>query len=531
MPKDFPCKFRGRAAAICAAFGVVSLMALSSGVLVASAASTGKPVNTLRPKLAGAAARGSQITLTPGTFSNETSQKDTLYQCTSATGNIPTCTATANTGDTYTLGTSDPLGDYLRLDETATNAQGTATVWSDRIGPITAASTDSSAAVPSTLDVPSSENPAGGWTLEYGDAFGSPDLYEGGTDNTWYPGGNGSCTSGYPYGDPSTMIAYGECAETSVESDGLNISCSYGHPSGSPTDNPAGAAYDYSCGGAYASWSSIPSSSYHTFSWLDPYNSGHTIAIQWEWKLPPDYQFDPAIWGTGTYTGADADTGDEIDLNESFGWGGSASPAATNWSSSAYTQPTIVGGSPYTYLTYGFDPSAAMHTYTVVLNGSTNTYQSYIDGSQISSGAFASGGPEYQSLLWNMDMRGGSSACTSGACADPVPGFTSGSHALVVRYVGYYEDTAHAGQGVELAGCAGGYPCASPTKVGTPPLIAPGSTKASAAADTAMYAKVNALGRDEARMRTTVAKRAAARARSQRLSLSALIIAPAKAKK
>ena len=358
--------------------------------------------------------------------------------------------------------------------------------------------------VPSTLDVPAGENPSRGWTLEYGDAFGSPDLYEGGTDNTWYPGGRGNCSVDYPLGDPSQQEAYGSCADTSVSADGLNIACRYGAPTSSQIGGgTVPSNIHYTCGGADSSWAAFPSSAYRGFSWDDPYNSGHIIAIQFKWQLPPDYQFDPAIWGTGTYSGDDASTGDEIDLNESFGWGGAngVTAAALNWSTGAYTAPTFVGGSTSTYLHYGFDPSVAMHTYTVVLNGINNTYQSYIDGSLVSGSSFTSSSPEYQSLIWNMGIRGGFAGCR-GACSSPVTGFSSGSHSLVMRYVGYYEDTAHAGQGVEETGCSGSYPCNSPASVGTPPLIAPGTTVASAAADAASYKHVNALGRREAQVRS-----------------------------
>jgi hypothetical protein len=486
--------------------------AQTSAVLPASTSSSGKPVNTQRPVLAGSASRGSMLTLTNGTFTNATSQTETLYQCPSS-GNTPQCTATANTSSTYTVGTSDPMGSYLRLDETATNAQGTSTVWSNVIGPITAASTgtgSSSAVVPSSLQVPASENPASGWTLEYGNAFGSPDLYQGGTDNTWYPGGSGNCSVDYPLGDPSQQEAYGSCDDTSVNANGLNLACKYGAPTSAQMGGgTVPSNIHYTCGGAFSSWSSFPSSAYKGFSWMNPYNSGHIIAVQYKWQLPPNYQFDPAIWGTGTYSGAAANTGDEIDVNESFGWGGSNSTAALNWSTGAYTQPTLVGGSTGTYMTYGFDPSAAMHTYTVVLNGINNTYQSYIDGSLVSSNSFNSSSPEYQSLIWNMGMRGGFSGCT-GACSSPVNGFTSGSHSLVMRYVGYYEDTAHAGQGVMLSGCAGSYPCQTPANVGKPPLIAPGTTVASAAVTAAMNKKVNTVGRREAQVRATVARQAGA---------------------
>jgi hypothetical protein len=137
-----PFQIRGRSAAIFAAFSAASAMALGGAVIAptvahADATSPNSPVSTQRPALTGSAAQGSVITVTPGTFSNETSQDDTWYQCPSAASTK--CTATSDQGNTYTVGASDAVGDYVRLDETATNASGTNTVWSNVIGPVTAA--------------------------------------------------------------------------------------------------------------------------------------------------------------------------------------------------------------------------------------------------------------------------------------------------------------------------------------------------------------------------------------------------------
>ncbi len=141
MLQAAPFNFRDRAAAIFAAFSVASAMAFGGVAIaptaaLANATSPDSPVSTQRPVLAGSAAQGSVITSTPGTFSNETAQTDTWYRCPSASS--LKCTATTTKGNTYTLGTSDPAGGYVRLDEVATNASGTNTVWSNAIGPITA---------------------------------------------------------------------------------------------------------------------------------------------------------------------------------------------------------------------------------------------------------------------------------------------------------------------------------------------------------------------------------------------------------
>jgi hypothetical protein len=129
-------RFRDRSAAICTALGVASALALGGTLIVPTVAdaATANPVNTQMPALAGSAAVGSVITLTPGTFANETTQDGTWERCPSVVSTA--CTATANTGSKYTLSLSDPPGDSIRLKETATNANGSTAVWSNAIGPM-----------------------------------------------------------------------------------------------------------------------------------------------------------------------------------------------------------------------------------------------------------------------------------------------------------------------------------------------------------------------------------------------------------
>jgi hypothetical protein len=136
MLNDTCFKLAKRPATLCAALGLASALALGGGMVVPTLAdaATGAPVNTLMPSLAGSAALGSTITLTPGTFSNETTQNGTWEQCKSATSTA--CAATTNSGYTYTPSTSDPAGDYIRLKEVATNAAGSTPVWSNAIGPV-----------------------------------------------------------------------------------------------------------------------------------------------------------------------------------------------------------------------------------------------------------------------------------------------------------------------------------------------------------------------------------------------------------
>jgi hypothetical protein len=133
--KATPINFRDRSAAIFAAFGIA--LALGGAAIAPTVADAAAgPVNTLAPSLAGSGALGSAITLTPGTFSNETTQDGTWEQC--ATAASTSCTATTHTGRAYTVSASDPVGDYIRLKEVATNASASTTIWSNAIGSVTA---------------------------------------------------------------------------------------------------------------------------------------------------------------------------------------------------------------------------------------------------------------------------------------------------------------------------------------------------------------------------------------------------------
>lgn len=105
----------------------------SQSSAVTGVVTTNLPVELTAPSLSGTATEGDQITLIPGTFSNETTQDGVWEQCPSASS--MSCTATANTGTTYTLGSGD-VGLYIRLMETATNTNGNTVVWSNAIGPI-----------------------------------------------------------------------------------------------------------------------------------------------------------------------------------------------------------------------------------------------------------------------------------------------------------------------------------------------------------------------------------------------------------
>lgn len=112
-----------------------SAVAYSTVTPIVTTSSSGLPVLTTAPTLSGSAVEGSTITLVPGTFSNETTQDGTWEDCPSASST--TCTSITNTGNTWVTISAD-VGKYVRLEETATNANGNTVVWSNAIGPITA---------------------------------------------------------------------------------------------------------------------------------------------------------------------------------------------------------------------------------------------------------------------------------------------------------------------------------------------------------------------------------------------------------
>src|ERR1700749_2681687 len=125
MLQPTPFNFRDRSAAIFAAFGVAAAMAFGGAAIAptlaqANPTSPDSPVSTQRPVLAGLAVGGAGVTSTTGTVFEHASQNARRYQCPSA--GTTKCTASSNNGNTYTVGASDAVGDYVRLDEVATNA-------------------------------------------------------------------------------------------------------------------------------------------------------------------------------------------------------------------------------------------------------------------------------------------------------------------------------------------------------------------------------------------------------------------------
>jgi hypothetical protein len=117
------------AAALVVATALVSAAALTGGSAQARSQQASAPQNTVPPSISGAAARGSTLAASSGTWSGTTPFTFT-YQWRRCNSSGASCDPVAGaTASTYTLGGSD-VGDRLRITVTATNAVGSATAQS-----------------------------------------------------------------------------------------------------------------------------------------------------------------------------------------------------------------------------------------------------------------------------------------------------------------------------------------------------------------------------------------------------------------
>src|SRR3984957_1706407 len=126
MVNSSPHKLRGRSAAICAAFGVASAMAVGGAVLAPTVAdaATAAPALTTAPSISGTYAVGGALTTTDGTFSGSGLTDTILWARTTQQG-VPGTTIAGATGASYTLTAADK-GDYVYSLVTATNSGGKA---------------------------------------------------------------------------------------------------------------------------------------------------------------------------------------------------------------------------------------------------------------------------------------------------------------------------------------------------------------------------------------------------------------------
>lgn len=259
--------------------------------------------------------------------------------------------------------------------------------------------------------------PAGGWKVEYADAFG-----------TCFTDPATKCSAGYPrtdntlvsmthaHGDGnSNEIASFVPGENDVTSSGLAMHC----------DAIATSTDHYSCGAMVGKASG-------SFNWTP---SDHYV-MQFVGKLPVNEgNMDPAVWSTGqSYAW-------ENDFPEF--WGYNHYPSQSNtWCGFQFTMPGVPvdsgGGTGQTPLTFcsspgtNFDPSAGFHTYTLDMNGANMT--AYIDGVQVSNHNFGSFSNALGKLWLQNDMRADKQ---TGATVDSH--FPASGNVFYLRSIAFYE--------------------------------------------------------------------------------------------
>jgi hypothetical protein len=312
--------------------------------------------------------------------------------------------------------------------------------------------------------------PAGGWSLEYGDAFGdpicgAPDAVGRACDNTLFPNRNAGGCSPTPGYNSDEMEQFA-CSQVSVGPDGLALSCT---PS-LALRTPAGhVPATFLCGAVQGQDTSVPRG-FRFFRWTP--GRGQEWAIQLVAQLPPNTgEADPAWWSSDW-----ADT-EEIDFLEGFGLqagrGGGWCSVGAEPNANGYigiTLPTWIydtasGASVQAENSLcsqmGFDPSAGLHTYTTVFFPN-RTFAEYVDGkpdawSYLSDGAagqtVAGPPPSISDATMGLILSYGLRADATG---DPDLYFLGGTRSFLIRSVAVYENATADGAYAYNVGLAPG---------------------------------------------------------------------------
>ena len=333
--------------------------------------------------------------------------------------------------------------------------------------------------------------PSSGWTVEYADAFGAPIGTATGDDNTWYPSKGGGVegednpAKNSSPSNENEMAAFNESQQEVTEAHGLKLTCTYDPGSGEFLGN----RQNYLCGavdGPFCCHLTYPEGpgkgqpepeqeGYDAP--LITLGKGQTLVFQAEIELPETTnEADPAFWMDGPPYGET-----EFDFPEFGGWG---SYFTEGWK----TQPEY-----YHWFTGGFydkwghtaehlpnEPEKTFHVYTTeVYPGSVSgkyRYRVWIDGKPVllaeepscyseSCGvletkelpAFAEANKEALILQYSLRECAGCGAdesVTGGG--ERSKGFKTGSRSMYVKNVAIYEDTEHAGVGIEHGSVAEG---------------------------------------------------------------------------
>jgi len=313
--------------------------------------------------------------------------------------------------------------------------------------------------------------PSGNWTLEYADAFSAPFGTAPGDDNTLYPNRYDDCNLDQGYNSDEMEVF--SCTQATIGKNGLSLTCAY-------TPNVAanyGIEQNYTCGAAQGDDPSSAPAGYDFFGWKP--GLGQEWALQARMRLPYNTgEADPGWWSDGP------PWNQEIDMLEGFGWeagtnGTWCDPGTANTNGYVGTVvPTwiydkspneAVGASTDICRDEGFDPSAAMHTYTTVFYPD-NTAAEYIDGKAVSWTWVPNGGADCSntsgtgcSVIGPASPGSGewgglilSYALREEADGDPDPYFTTGARSFKVRYIAVYENATANGANTFNAGLAPG---------------------------------------------------------------------------
>ncbi len=272
--------------------------------------------------------------------------------------------------------------------------------------------------------------PAGGWYVAFADGFGAPLGTGAGRDNFWYP--NRFCCdpgSDQP-GFNSNELEVFNSSQVQVGSEGLELVDTH-------QPNTGGTGKNYVSGSVNTDLLSAPG--YNLFKWTP--GRGEKWAFECVCKLPRNTgEEDPGWWAS------DFPWTDELDFFEFWGWNTWAKyNMGITW---IWKTPSDLAQSEHD-LGAEFDPSAAFHRYTTVINPN-DSIEEYIDGVRQTwlgkNGVLGPVSPTVvpMGLKLSNGLRGTGSK------------FTSGSRSFDIRSVAVYEDANHAGDAVSGGGIAPG---------------------------------------------------------------------------
>ena len=317
--------------------------------------------------------------------------------------------------------------------------------------------------------------PTGGWSVEYADAFNQPlceSPSQSNCDNTLFPSRGSSCnnTPGY---NSDEMEVFNCSAVSESPSTGLSLSCNY-TPGLSTASGDAPS--NYTCGAVNGA--DLPTG-YKPFAMKPGEGNGQEWAVETVAQFPPNTgEADPGWWAHG------GNFEEELDFFEGFG--GGAGKGGT-WTTPQPPSNGYVGGTDPTwiyneglssqgqiygdnafYKDYGFDPSAAFHTYTTVFfpDGS---FSHYVDGKLRSWSYVPTSSPDCAAGSTTCTVMGPPSVNNNQAVSltlsyglrddtdgDPDPYFQSGTRHFNIRSIAVYESTTANGANATNPGIAPG---------------------------------------------------------------------------